>query len=211
VALAAKVGRIIAAAGTNGAGKSTIVGSLVRAAGGAYYNPDEFTQTLARQGVPLDQANAAAWRKGYDALQQAIDLNLNFAFETTLGGSSITIELLRALAIGRRVTILYIGLASPELHIQRVAERVARGGHDIPAEKIRQRFDNSRANLLKFIGTRAEIRVWDNSHQTPDGSPAPMEVFRVENRKLLIPKRADISQTVGWAQPLIANSISMAK
>jgi predicted ABC-type ATPase len=209
--LSAKAGRIIAAAGTNGAGKSTIVGPLIRAAGGGYFNPDEHTRELAAIGVPLEQANALAWRKGYDALQRAIDESLNFAFETTLGGSSITVELLRALAVGRRVTILYVGLASPELHIQRVAERVARGGHDIPEEKIRERFDNSRANLLKFIGTRAEIRVWDNSRQTTDGSAAPVEVFRVQNRKVLIPKGSQVSQTAAWAQPLLAKAFSVAK
>ena len=209
--MSAKSGRIIAAAGTNGAGKSSIVGPLIRAAGGAYYNPDEYTRELVAIGVPLDQANALAWRKGYDGLQRAIDENLNFAFETTLGGSSITVELLRALAVGRRVTILYVGLASPELHIQRVAERVARGGHDIPEEKIRERFDSSRANLLRFIGTRAEIRAWDNSHQTADGSAAPVEIFRVQNRKVLIPKGRQVSQTAGWAQPLVAKALSVVK
>ncbi len=209
--MAAKPGRIIAAAGTNGAGKSSIVGPLIRAAGGAYYNPDEYTQELAGCGIPLEHANALAWRKGYDALQRAIDQNLNFAFETTLGGSSITLELLRALAISRRVTILYIGLASPELHIQRVAERVAGGGHDIPSEKIRERFESSRAKLLKFIGTRAEIRVWDNSYQTADGSPAPVEIFRMHNRRLIIPKGRAVTKTASWAQPLVAKALSTVR
>jgi predicted ABC-type ATPase len=209
--LSVKAGRIIAAAGTNGAGKSTIVGPLIRTLGGAYYNPDEYTHELAAVGVPREQANALAWRQGYDALQRAIDENLNFAFETTLGGSSITVELLRALAIGRPVTILYVGLGSPELHIRRVAERVARGGHDIPEVKIRERFDNSRANLLKFIGTRVEIRVWDNSRQTADGSAAPVEIFRVQNRKVLIPKGGQVSQTANWAQPLVAKALSVVK
>ena len=154
---------------------------------------------------------ALAWSKGYDALQSAIDENFNFAFETTLGGSSITVELLRALAVGRRVTILYIGLESPELHIQRVAERVARAGHNIPQEKIRERFDSSRAKLLRFIGTRAQIRVCDNSHQTADRSAAPAELFRVQKRKALIPKGAEISQIAGWAQALVAKALSVVK
>ena len=119
-------------------------------------------------------------------------------------------ELLRALALERRVLIFYVGLASVDLHIQRVAERVARGGHDIPERKIRERYDNSRTNLLKFIGTRAEIRVWDNSHQSADGSPAPREVFRVQNREMLIPKGGELSATVAWAQPLVAKALSIS-
>lgn len=202
----AKAGLIVVAAGTNGAGKSTIIGPLIRANGGAYYNPDEYTEELVKSGMPLDQANGLAWQNGYEALRRAIDENTNFAFETTLGGSSITMELLRALAVGRRLLILYVGLASPELHIQRVAERVARGGHNIPEDKIRERFESSRANLLRFIGTSAEIRVWDNSRQTADGEPAPVEIFRVQNRKVLIPKGKQMQNTIGWAQPLLAKA-----
>lgn len=209
--MAAKTGRIIVAAGTNGAGKSSIVGPLIRAQGGDYYNPDEQTQGLVGIGLSLEQANARAWRLGYETLQRSIDQSLNFTFETTLGGASITMELLRALALGRRVLIFYVGVASVGLHIQRVAERVGRGGHDIPERKIRERYDNSRANLLKFIGTRAEIRVWDNSRQTADGSPAPSEVFRVRNRKVLIPHDGDPSATVAWAQPLVAKALSIAR
>lgn len=208
--LAAKVGRIIVAAGTNGAGKSSIVGPLIRSLGGAYYNPDEQARSFMAIGLGTEQANARAWGLGYEGLQRAIDQNLNFAFETTLGGASITMELLRALALERRVLIFYVGLASVDLHIQRVAERVARGGHDIPERKIRERYDNSRTNLLKFIGTRAEIRAWDNSHQSADGSPAPREVFRVQNREMLIPKGGELSATVAWAQPLVAKALSIS-
>lgn len=69
---------------------------------------------------------------------------------------------------------------------------------------IRERFDNSRTNLLKFIGTRAEIRVWDNLHQTADGPPAAEEaIFRVQNRRLIIPRSGAVSTTAGWAQPLV--------
>lgn len=209
--MAAKAGHIIVAAGANGAGKSTIVGSLIRAANGVYYNPDEYTQQLVAAGLPLAQANALAWRQGYDCLRQAIDGNLNFAFETTLGGTRITMELLRALALGRRVTIFYVGLRSPELHIQRVAERVARGGHDISPEKVQERFDNSRANLLKFIGTRAEIRVWDNSYQTSDGSPAPQEIFRMQKGRLIVPRQRSAPEIAEWAQPLVAKALLLTR
>ena len=206
-----KQGRIIAAAGTNGAGKSSIVGPLIEAAGGAYFNPDLYARGLLKIGYPQDRANSEAWSTGFERLQQAIDSNSNFAFETTLGGNSITMELLRALAVGRRVSIFYVGLASPELHIQRVAERVERGGHDIPEARIRERFNSSRGNLLKFIGTRAEIRVWDNTTQTADGSPSPVEIFRVQNRKVQVLDRQQPPHTIAWAQPLLAKALGMKR
>lgn len=207
--MSVKSGRIIAAAGTNGAGKSTIVGGLIARLGGAYFNPDTFARELIAAGCNAGDANAQAWMTGYKQLQQAIDGNSNFAFETTLGGSSIAMELLRALAIGRRVSIYYVGLTTPELHIQRVAERVARGGHDIPESKIRERFNSSRENLLRFIGTKAELRVWDNSTQTTDGSPAPEEIFRVQRGKILVPADRVLAKTVSWAQPLLQRALNL--
>lgn len=117
---------------------------------------------------------------------------------------------MRALAFERNVVILFVGLASAELHIQRVRERVARGGHDIPEAKIRERFDAARENLLSFIGTRATIRVWDNSTQTADGKPAAAsEVFRIEKRQLVLPESADPADTINWARPLLAQALKL--
>jgi predicted ABC-type ATPase len=55
------------------------------------------------------------------------------------------------LSDGIEVRIWFVGLSSPELHVQRVRLRVARGGHDIPEETIRERYDRSRINLIEMI------------------------------------------------------------
>jgi predicted ABC-type ATPase len=71
------------------------------------------------------------------------------AFETTLGGSTITALPERALAAGIAVRVWrvgYVGLEGLDLHLARVRARVARGGHDIPAERVRARHDQSRLN-----------------------------------------------------------------
>ena len=78
-----------------------------------------------------DEANAKAWRVGFDLLKKSINDDKDYTFETTLGGNSITRELHRAIDLSRRVGIFYIGLTSPELHIERVATRVAEGGHNM--------------------------------------------------------------------------------
>lgn len=207
MAARSKSGRITVTAGTNGAGKSSIVAPFIRAAGGTYYNPDEYTKALVDGSMGLEQANALAWRKGFAALRSAIDSNTDFVFETTLGGRSVTTELLRALALGREVVILYVGLASPELHIRRVAERVARGGHDIPESKIRERYDASRENLLKFIGTQATIRVWDNSDQNKDGSPSARLVLDIRGGKLRFPKQSKLALVPAWAKAFAAKAL----
>ena len=122
-------GRIVVAAGTNGAGKSVIAGEfLVARAAGAYFNPDLAAKAMmARDGLTLTEANARAWNLGFELLNRSVERNEDFAFETTLGGNSITQALMRAAASDLEVLIFYVGLDSPDRHIARVAARVARG------------------------------------------------------------------------------------
>lgn len=203
-------GHILVGAGTNGAGKSSIVQPLL-SSGGDYFNPDEHTRDLMKVGMTLADANARAWSKGYEALQRSIDEGRRYAFETTLGGHSVPFELMRALAMGCRVDLFFVGLSSPELHLQRIAERVRRGGHDIPEAKVRARYDSSRSNLLKFIGTSANLRVWDNSLSSPDGRPSPMEVFSIRDRQLRLGRHVTLLTVPDWTKPLLERAIRMVK
>jgi predicted ABC-type ATPase len=205
-------GEIIVAAGVNGAGKSTIIGQYARQNGAPYFNPDERTHALVAAGLEPAQANARSWQEGFAALRQAIDHNTAFIFETTLGGHSMVAELLRALARGRPVTIYYVGLEGVDLHLRRVAARVKRGGHDIPEDKIRERYRSSRENLMQFIGTRASLRVWDNSREDPAGLPNPVDVLTIEDGRLLYPHTARaLMATPAWARPLVQRALEVCK
>ena len=126
---------------------------------------------MERDGLTLAAANARAWNLGFELLNRSIERSEDFSFETTLGGNSITQALMRAAASGLDVLIFYVGLDSPERHIARVTARVIRGGHPIPAEKIRERYPKSLANLIKLLGCASEVRVYDNSAESADGSP----------------------------------------
>jgi predicted ABC-type ATPase len=152
-------------AGTNGAGKSSVAGAMFRQAGADYFNPDEATARIlaANPDISTADANSAAWHQGKRLLERAIAERLDFAFETTLGGHTISALLHEALAAGIEVRMWFVGLSSPELHMARVRSRVARGGHDIPEEKIRERYDRSRINLIELMPRLTELRVFDNS------------------------------------------------
>lgn len=206
--MAERRGRIVVAAGTNGAGKSAIVGEFMAAKGGAYFNPDLFARKLVAIGLPLDEANGVAWKAGFDGLRRAIARDEDFSFETTLGGRSIVEELHRAIEAGLEVRLWYVGLATPELHVARVQARVARGGHDIPAAKIRERYPKSLANLVSLIGRAAEIHVFDNSTESPDGVPAARLVFRMRGWKLVEPDLETLlSGSPDWAKPVVAAAL----
>jgi predicted ABC-type ATPase len=202
--------RIYVLAGVNGGGKSSIGGEAFRAAGADYYNPDEKARELraAQPALTLVEANVAAWRIGRTMLERAIRERLDLAFETTLGGNTIPRLLGEAARSGIEIRVWYVGLESPELHIERVAARVLRGGHPIPEEIIRRRYERSRLNLVQLLPSLTALRVFDNSdHSDPEagGLPAPRLVLHLEKARILGPE--DLSQTPAWAKPIVAAAL----
>src|SRR5260370_1188723 len=167
VAEASPISCIYVLAGTNGAGKSSVAGAMLLQRRIEYFNRDEAAMRIrsANPGITNEEANGVAWRQGKRLLERALAERLNFAFETTLGGQTITALLASALSAGLEVRIWYVGLSSPKIHIARVCSRVARGGHDIPETKIRERFDRSRLNLIQLMPKLTELRVYDNSRE----------------------------------------------
>jgi predicted ABC-type ATPase len=196
-------------AGTNGAGKSSLAGAMLRHAGGDYFNPDEVAHRVLQMASDLtaQQANSRAWNAGKQLLQRAIAERRSFAFETTLGGRTITSLLEHALASGIEVRIWYAGLETPEQHIARVRARVASGGHDIPERDIRRRYKSSLQNLVRLLPGLSELRVFDNSRDSDPKAgraPRPRLVLHVEGGRIVAPSPAKLEKTPAWARPIVA-------
>ena len=199
--------RIYVLAGTNGAGKSSIAGAMLLRQRVEYFNPDEAARRIraANPGISQTQANGAAWHEGRRLLERAIAERLDFAFETTLGGHTITDLLEQASARGIEVRIWYVGLNSPQLHIARVRSRVKKGGHDIPEPRIHERYDASRLNLIRLLPGLSELWVYDNSKEAdPDAgvAPEPRLVLHVRQGAIVGPR--DLSRTPEWAKAIVA-------
>ncbi len=204
----AKIPRIHVLAGVNGAGKSSVGGEEIRAAGAQYYNPDEAARRVQRSNPQLSQtqANAVAWQNGKLMLERAIREGKDFAFETTLGAKTMTELLIQAAGAGFEVHVWYAGLASAAQHIERVRARVARGGHDIPEQDIRRRFEHSRLNLIKLMPCLTSLRVFDNSVDADPHAgkqPMPQLVLWIEHG-VVITTIAELAKTPEWARPLAA-------
>jgi len=187
---------------------------MFRQSGADYFNPDEATGRIlaGNPGISTAEANSAAWHEGKRLLEYAIAERLDFALETTLGGHTITALLQKALAAGIEVRIWFVGLSSPELHIARVRARVARGGHDIPEEKIRERYDQSRINLIELMPKVTELRVYDNSTEADPHAgrpPQPMLILHRAERKMV--EMIDLPKTPDWAKPLVVAAIKLFK
>ncbi len=188
-------------AGVNGAGKSSIGGSALRAAGQEWYNPDALARQMQQrfpEYAPQD-INSRVWKEGLRRLKDAIASNRNFAFETTLGGNTITQTLLDALAAGVPVRIWYCGLESVELHLERVAARARRGGHDIPEALIRKRYNSSMRNLCRLTPGLAELAVYDNSAALDAHRKPQLRWLLHAREKRLLRLDPDMPQ---WARPV---------
>lgn len=192
-------------AGTNGAGKSSVAGATFRARGSNYFNPDEITRRILHANPDLGpgEANSRAWGQGKRLLQTAITTHMDFAFETTLGGNTIPSLLETAHNAGVAVRIWYVGLQGADLHIARVRARVAEGGHDIPETKIRERYDRSRANLIRLLPKLTELRLYDNSEEmNPARGIAPEPLLILHAVDGAVRETREMSAVPGWAKPI---------
>ena len=199
-------------AGVNGAGKSSVAGGFLLKEGDTFFNPDTIAYQIhtLHPDIPLALANVHAWQIGKSLLEQAIAQRRDYRFETTLGGRTITQLLDQAARSGHRLHVWFCGLASADLHLRRVRSRVAHGGHDIPEEKIRERWTRSRENLIRLLPRIDHLRVYDNSAESDPAEghrPKPILLLEMQQAKITAP--ADLSTTPDWAQPIIAAAIHL--
>lgn len=201
-------------AGVNGAGKSSVGGHLLRAAGLDWFNPDTFARGLRDQSALTPaQANGLAWQEGVRRLRHALDAGLNHAFETTLGGTSIT-ALLHEAAASHDVLVWFCGLASPEQHIARVQARVRHGGHPIDEADIRRRWPLAQRNLIGLLPVLAQLQVYDNSAEAAPGEPVPDPrlLLQMEDGQVAFPAADDLpslAATPAWAAPIVEAALRL--
>lgn len=185
---------------------------MLRETGADYFNPDEAARRIRSADPRITQAdaNTAAWRQGKRLLERAIAERLDFAFESTLGATTIPALLASAASLGIEVRAWYVGLSSPELHIARVRARVAKGGHDIPEPDIRRRWETGRLNVIRLLPKLTELRVYDNSADAdPDTRAAPVPVLLLHSRRGRIVAPRDLRATPAWAKPLVAAAMKL--
>ena len=153
-------------AGPNGAGKSTFYEtlSLLGFRAGKFVNPDVIASSLRREGNVSEQLiDYHAGRETLTTVAEYIKNQVDFTRESTLSGHEILRSMARAQAVGYEVNLVYIGLSGVELSVNRVAIRVASGGHDIPVEAIRRRYKKSIRNAARACHVADNVIFYDNS------------------------------------------------
>lgn len=154
---------LIVVAGPNGAGKSTFVETFLKPSGILIVNPDEVAKGLSPDS-PKDVAYEAArvadtWRR--DLAARGVSFCMETVFSDPQGA---TLAFLRECqSSGYTVILVFIGLESAELSLGRVIQRVERGGHDVPDEKLEARFPRTFDNLRQALTFVDEALLLDNS------------------------------------------------
>lgn len=151
-------------AGPNGAGKTTLVSKSMESFGltaDAFINPDAITLAyLKEQGIenwgqaPAEILKATFIRAANDTqkmLEERIESGGTAVIESVLSTPKYCELVERVLALGGELKLIYVALRSSTLSKQRVAIRVAKGGHGVPAEK-------AGFTMVEIIGTPAVVR-----------------------------------------------------
>lgn len=156
-------------AGPNGAGKTTFVQNYLD----RYVDCDEFLNAdLIAAGLspfaPEREAVAASqiFLERLNKLEQG---ERSFALETTLAARSYKDRIRNWKSLGFTVNLIFLWLPSPEFAIQRVAERVIQGGHNIPEPDIRRRYDRGLKNLFNvYLPIVDDVWIMNASVIPPD-------------------------------------------
>lgn len=146
--------RIQMNAGPNGSGKSTITSEVKPI--GMYINADEIQAHLGCSSIEAAQ-NAQELR------EYCLANGLDFTMETVFSTPEKVELLQRAKDLGYHIICLFVLTRHPDINVRRVADRVERGGHDVPEEKIRKRYVRSLNQLAALPRLCNELYVFDNS------------------------------------------------
>ena len=157
---------VLVFAGPNGAGKTTAATPFLPSIGATeFVNAD----VIAR-GLSLFRPESMAMQAGrvmLERLRQLAEQRRTFAFETTLASRSFATWIGGLRAGGYAFYLFFYWLPSAEMAIERVAQRVRSGGHDIPEETVRRRYDGGLQNFFRLYRPLAtHWRMYNNSSRT---------------------------------------------
>ncbi len=143
-------------AGPNGAGKSTLRDVLLNTESlGTVIDADEIARRHRLSSV-------AAGREVIRLVNECLAASKSFCLESTLSGNLILKQMTQAKNTGYQVRLIFMALPTPEDHIQRIAQRVARGGHGIPDEDVMRRYTRALNHLPKAVHFADHVNIYTN-------------------------------------------------
>lgn len=181
---------IISVAGPNGSGKS----AAIKAAGlddieipgteKRLYsvNADAIAKAMLSEGFEgsVEELNLEAQRRADEIRERLLELGLSFVNET-VGSHPSRVEFLnKARELGYKVIVLFVATEDPTINVERVAARVARGGHNVPRDKIVKRYERVLGLLPSYYDVSDVFVAFDNSRDNVPGGEEAMRLLLVK-------------------------------
>ncbi len=133
---------VVILAGPNGAGKSILSQSLLQGTLGIRHHVNADTLAKGLSAYNFDDMAVKAGKIMLEHLRDLAEDRANFAFETTLASRTFAPWIAGLKKTGYRFHLFYVWVPSAEVSIQRVRERAFQGGHGVPEEIIRRRYES---------------------------------------------------------------------
>lgn len=148
--------------GPNGSGKSTIAEKILPALSiQEFVNAAVIAKGLSK--APDRTVHIEASRLMLSRLEELAKTHVSFAFESTLSSRTHAVRLQQFKEKGYRIELFFLWLPSVELALERVRQRVLKGGHDIPEETVRRRYSRTIGNLFEiYLPLVDSCRIYDN-------------------------------------------------
>jgi len=160
--------KIIIIAGPNGAGKTSFATEFLPNEAEC---PNFINVDLIAAGLNPFAPEKAAIRAGrimLGLMNEYVRLSQSFSFETTLSGKGYARLIPKWQSMGFKVKLFFLKLPNPDLAIARVRQRVREGGHNVPDDVVRRRFQRSLLNMEEvYKAIVDEWAIYDNSSKTP--------------------------------------------
>ncbi len=170
IMLEKKLPEIIVFAGPNGSGKSTITqfAKVIE----PYINADEIKK--ATNCTDLEAA-----QKADEMRYHLVEVRRGFTFETVLSTERNLNLLKKAKDAGFFVRCVYVLTADPKINVHRVKVRHNNGGHDVPEEKIRTRYERCFSLIPQLIEVCDIFHLYDNT-------TSPFRIFKKRKDKFFV-------------------------
>ena len=145
--------------GVNGSGKSSLRGTLVaqRNDMGVIVDTDAITASCGGDKI-------LGGKKAIKIINACLEKGCNLTQETTLSGKMIEKTISRAKEKGYYIKLYYVAVGTVEESLARIKNRVAKGGHNIPAEDVIRRYNKRFVDLSRILPLCDEAQFYDNEN-----------------------------------------------
>ena len=193
---------LIVIAGPNGSGKTTVTSQLLQSdwvEDAIYINPDQIAQDKFGDWNSKEAIYESA-KFCENLREECLKNRKSLIFETVLSAPDKLDYISRAKKAGYFIRIFFISTKNPAINAARIANRVMKGGHDVPIPKIISRYSKSIANCSAIASSVDRLYVYDNSAEDKKLQP----LFRLTDGLL---GKMYVAEVPEWAQSILPETL----